>query len=96
MRKGQVSKTFFCSWCATPAVVRRASRLTEPWRGYWATPCPCAAKVVRMGPRTRAAVLAAHEARQARERTSQRRAIADCLTGEPIVDAGMVGDATSA
>jgi hypothetical protein len=49
-----------------------------------------------MGPRTRAAVLAAHEARQARERTSQRRAIADCLTGEPIVDAGMVGDATSA
>jgi hypothetical protein len=63
MRVGQVSKMYFCSWCGEPAV----GDADPKGNRYWATPCPHAAPVKRMGPKQRA---------------RKRQVIADCA-GQP-------------
>lgn len=78
MRKGQVSKSFFCPFCATPAV-------GQEWNGssWWAQGCSHAIRPVRLGPKRRAETAALYERRMAFAKERQARAIADC-SGEPV------------
>jgi len=84
MREGQISKSFFCSWCGEPAVGRE-------WNGerWWSAPCPHAAPTVRMGPTRRRDIVALYEARQEFQRNRQRQAIADCA-GQPVDEIELV------
>jgi hypothetical protein len=78
MRVGQVSKMYFCSWCGEPAV----GDADPKGNRYWATPCPHAAPVKRMGPKQRARTIARLQAINEHNAGRQRQVIADCA-GQP-------------